>query len=360
MKAKALGLFLLAFGGGLGYSFYFHVSIPERKQIYTSLILSQQEKKINSAWVLYHYYPFAYFYLFEVGVDHHVYEEGNYVLLNQDDKFFKKKVQQLLGINSFDFTITLNQGAEKNILNSLAGTKFINLHSKSLPLGKVFIDELNYDAFLEGISDPYLRKNTKLSIWLNIFLNLKKDVSTNEFYLKQLKQIFNQLDININYPSFLKLLETFLTQEDYIFYYDKMNFNQIIHRNQEYLVPLSRGNYDKNKIKLVLSNFINEEFKYELFPIDVQIKNATKINRLATKATGVFRYKRLNVIEYLNSNFPLKNSVIVSHVFYPLKENYVKKITKINETYHLIDYNDEFQFSIYLGNDFYGIKNLKQ
>ena len=167
------------------------------------------------------------------------------------------------------------------------------------------------------------------------------------------------MDININYPSFLKLLETFLTQEDYIFYYDKMNFNQIIHRNQEYLVPLSRGNYDKNKIKLVLSNFINEEFKYELFPIDVQIKNATRINRLATKATGVFRYKRLNVIEYLNSNFPLKNSVIVSHVFYPLKENYVKKSLKSTKLIisSIITMNFNFPFT---RKRFYGIKNLKQ
>ena len=192
------------------YYYYFHVSIPDRKQIYTSLILSKQEKKINSAWVLYHYYPFPYFYLFEIDTNNHIYEEGTYMPLNQSEKFFKKKIKQLLGINSFNFIVQLNQQAEQNILNSLGGTEFINLHSSTLPLGKVFIDQLNYDAFLSGIANPYLKKDTRLSIWLNIFLNLKKNIADNEFYLKQLKQIFKQLNVNLNFPSFLKLLESFL------------------------------------------------------------------------------------------------------------------------------------------------------
>ncbi len=346
---------------GLIYYFFFYISINDQKKIYTFLIFSEEEKKVANAWVLYYYYPFAYFHLFEIHPQHHVFYQEKYQLINQDKNFFENRIKDLLSIRNFDFTINLEEGLKEDIFNIMGGINFINLHSEAFPLGKVFIDNLNYQRFLNGIENSNNRKNTRLSIWLNALFHVRDNVIANEAYLKQLRGIFNLLNININYQSFLKLFNPFLQENsNFIINYDKMNFDTIKQAGEEYLVPLNNGKYDLGKINQTLTEFVNQEIKYQLFPIAVQIKNATTINRLATRTTGIFRYRRLNIDEYLNSDFLLNNSVIVSYIFSPLKENYIKKVSKIEDVYYLIDYTKEFDFSIYLGKDFYGIKSTQE
>ncbi len=340
---------------------FFYVSVGDEQKEYHLVFLKKSEGKIKSALVLYYLYPSALLYIYDIDVEKtKVLKEGEYLSLNNSESFFLNEIKKILLLPRIDHTFHLSDEIEQQIFDVIGGVDFFNLYSDSLPKGEVFIDDINYEDFLEGIKEEHLRKDTTVSIWINALVHLRNKIAEDEVFSKQLKEVFSHFKVDLNYLSFLKLVKPFITKKNYQVVYSKMNLDSLSYKGENYLVPLNEGEYDRRKINRQLLSWINEENGYTPFPITVQVRNATPVSRLAAKTTGVFRFKRLSVVEYLNSSFLLDNSIIVSHLISPLKENYVKKTSRIEKIYYLVNYLDDFDFSIFLGNNFYGVESVRQ
>lgn len=366
----------------LYWLFFFRVSIDEdQEKIYTLLILNKtQEKKnsklrsslvneIKSAWLLYYYYPKGRFFLLEIDENtNNKVTDGFYRSIFANKVFLKKTLNENYGVKIIDYEISFDDSSTIDFLDKWGGTSFFNLYSDYLPIGEVYITGNNYKNFLSGISNPYYRKNTSLSIWFNLLMSFQETLPHHVYVESFLEEFFGMLKTTFNYQTFKALIDPLFNQfvfdekkllkDNLYLKFDKTSVEQLtISSNQKIDLPYLNGAYDKDKIIKELRSLSKVDEKFGSLAIVAQIKNATEVKRLAAKAAGVFRLRGINVIEYLGFSKKLDRSVILDFSNSPLKRNYIKKITKINKVYHLFNYRESFDFSILLGKNFHAIQN---
>lgn len=364
--------------------FFFRVSIDaDDSKVYRTLILKDPptdsllntfdfvspttNRKVISSWILFYRFPQGKFFLFEIDSDTFVeVNESFHTSIYKDRNFLKENIKKYYGIDNFDFEVSFTEKQQLEFLNHYGGAAFFNLYSTNLPLGEVYISELNYTNFLTGIANPYHQKISALSFWFNLLMSFQDTLPHNvytEDFVKNFYQIFSG---NINYPTFWALVKPLLFDKNnrpillrnrITFKFDKSSIDNIATEEARIFVPYEEGDYDKIKISDEWEKLKTGDDSLESHSISAQIKNATTVQRLASRAAGFFRLRGINIIEYLGFSTILKQSVILDYSNQPFKREYIKKISKIDKIYHLFNYRESYDFGIYLGEDLYVLQN---
>ncbi len=365
---------LLVLLGGLGYLLFYSLRIQATEErLYTFLIdTSDAENKRSSVHVLFYHYPENFFLAYQLShklaipltalqntpaqqatpASHYL---GAYTL---SSRALIKALRVLYNI-SIDFNIKVSQSETIQLLKNLGGVSFFNLHSDGLPKGVVFIDHHNYIMFLANIADPERVQETALSIWYSLFCKQLAFSSTHPRFERIFSKHLAALNSTLNRRTISKLLQPLLAAEGANYFY--LLRNNLVPQQvgtTELRAPLEHGRYDRQKLAARLLSFKERQLLYEQFPITLQIKNTTSHKRFAARTAGVLRVKKIDVKEYLNSSIPLKHSVILEFAHSPLKVEYLQKQTQVDEVYKLFDYRENFDFSLYIANDYYGIQYL--
>ena len=339
-------------------------------------ILDDDKRKTNdndilSLNIVFYFPKLHYFYIYQVGSD--VYLKNNEDT-NPKDSFvplFKKsttrsprailKSYEKYSQQKIDYHLILKKNKLLDIMQLFGGCLFFNLYSTNMNFGEVILDKRNYDYFMEGISDEYHYRDTKLNIWIN---------QISDFLKKNTKINYNDDILNEVYKQFH---HTSLKKNDFSMLVKYLSKNLEKHYVNVFNMSIERREYEGRVIKIVadpvseikkintkIGSTLNQESLNLLKIPTIEIKNATSIKRLATKTAGVLRRKYFNVIEYGNNKFQLENSVILKNLGTPSQEKFIIKATKINTKYYMYDYKSSSDFSLYLGDDYYGAKYLKQ
>ena len=336
-------------------------------------ILDKDKKNINNLLytsVVFYFPKFNFFCIYQLISD---------IYLNQNSTNNKNKFTPLFNKTSIKYPKFLLKDYEKysqqkidhyliiqkeqllNIMELAGGCVFFNLYSTNMNYGEVLLNKKNYDFFVNGINDQYHRRDTKLSIWINQITAFFKKNSTINYNNQITKNIYKKFNhINLKRRDFTTLLKYFSKNwEWHHFEILNINIKKINYQNQIIKTLVNNNHLEIKKINKKIASIFNKENLNTLKIPTIEIKNATSIKRLATKTTGILRRKNFNVIEYSNNKFKLKKSVILKNLGTPMQQKFISKITKINNVYYIYSYKNNTDFSLYLGEDYYGAKDLQ-
>lgn len=275
-------------------------------------------------------------------------------------KKLRQKVEDTLDM-PVDFFISIKQTKAKKLVSKLGGVVIFNDQIKAFPQGRLYIDEANIKDYLNSISNEVVKIETGVSLAVNLLLSTFK----NYVFFNDSKKLFSLLwhEIQTELPQNLAGVIVKKIAENYgtlYLDYGRMNTELINENGLSMHVPLQKGMFDAQKLKETMKQFNLLNKDLVRYPISLQVKNTTSVYRLAAKTTGVLRRKKCNVKEYLNSDIDLRQSLIIDRCGSVAKREYLKKITKVDDVYYLVDYRENFDFTLYLGEDYYGIPKLNQ
>ena len=257
-----------------------------------------------------------------------------------------------------DILIKYDKQTAKNLFELIGLLYFFNSESTNINRGRVYLNHKLYVSFMQGIKDEVIKQEIEFSLWYRFFsvlLNFYQQTSS--FDLAN-KNIYDKLSINLSKKDFTRLVY-FLAEylEQLHLDYNRMNIDIYSRENDNKIVLFNQGRHDQVKLTKKINQFTaDESLKYlERFPISLQVKNTTSVSRLAAKTAGIMRRKRCDVKEYLNSSIKMKNSLLIDRSGSPVKREYMKKITKLENYILLLDYRENFDFTLYLGEDYHVI-----
>ncbi len=284
---------------------------------------------------------------------------------NQEIKFMTKEelinaLEKLLEID-FDFSISIKKSKWNNLVEQLGGVEIFNDVTKKFPNGRIYIHGENIDKYLNSIENPVLRIDTAFCVAVNLFHSASDYYNVFSDSKKFFVLLWNKLETNIPKKLALTIFSRMVKNHSTLHLnYDRMNLLFKEEGGKNFYVPLNQGKLDANKLKKMIEEFSTLNQSLVRYPINLQVKNTTSVYRLAAKTAGVLRRKRCNVKEYLNSDIDLKKSLILDRCGSSSKREYLKKVTKIKNVYYLIDYRENFDFTLYLGKDYYGISEISR
>ena len=296
-----------------------------------------------------------------------VYNVNSYLLLSEDNKveyLYKLPVKKQISILKdkilleADILIQYNKQTAKDLFDSIGVLSFFNSESTNINKGRVYLDYKLYLSFMEGIKDKVIKQEIEFSLWHRFFsVLLGFYQQTSSFDLAN-KNIYNKLSINLSKKDFIRLVYFLAEYLDQLHLdYNRMNIDIYRYENDNEVILFNQGRHDQVKLTKKINQFITDDsLKYlERFPISLQVKNTTSVPRLAAKTAGIMRRKRCDVKEYLNSSIKMKNSLLIDRSGSPVKREYMKKITKLEDSILILDYRENFDFTLYLGEDYHVI-----
>ena len=333
---------------------------PTHKYASTTSILLLQEKErgYSDAFLLILHGTRNYLHIYNLYPTVAVIQGESFSLLLANEKWKKirKQLETWFALR-IDYCIRSRPETPLNLLRSLGGTEFINLTSSAIEKGRIFINARNYLPFLQEIDHPVLRKDTAYSLWYNLLYTSLSFYSSIRDEEKLARIIYSHLRTDIPRRQFKRQIRRFANHCDQFYVsYSRMNIQKMLLSDEEIHTPIGGGEYDRIKLHGIIQKFEQGEMQIDRFPIHLQVKNGTSVSRLAARTAGVLRMKRCNVREYLNSGISIERSFIIDSSGSPVKRDHLKKITRIEDCYYLIDYREKFDFTLYLGEDYYAIR----
>ena len=341
-------------------SLIYWVLVPsfKKNQIIQLLVVKKNEaNKIEAAFILFAYplQKYLYTYIINPEISLLYGKKTKKIKETKDIKALKSFLNQLLNIK-INGTIELNDKQIFSLIKKVGIGKFLNLFSDYLPKGEVIINEQNYAPFMASIEDFMFKRDVIYSFWLNFFYQNFSFLKKIEAPYWFLNRYYGLVETSFKRGDFLYLLNQFIFSLDEVYFFkSNMNIEKSVFLGKEIFVPFRNGFYDKNKIRRMIKSFHEQIPSVNKFPISVQVKNMTSYRRLAAKVSGVLHLKKCSVKEYLNSEINVKSSMILDRSGSPLKRVYFSKATKVSNIYFLFDYRENFDFSLYIGEDYYAI-----
>lgn len=328
----------------------------EEERIYTLLTILNVEEEEKLGFLLFYWYPKSYMLLFDISQQTIVMENGRVTpVMSGSKQKIKERIEEIYGY-SIDYIATPSQKQRDNIIDIIGGEAIFNLHSPSFSKGELFLDRVNYRAYLESIEDDLRRSDAEKSFWYSLLENHRKQMMLFQDQDSTLKSIYDNLSLDSSWAYFRHLVKPLLKKETEIFFYSlRNNLEKFPIEKKVHLTPYQNGEYDHERIKEILLQFKNDEPKFSRFPITLQVRNTTDIGRLAARTAGVLRIKRIDVLEYRNSPVKTDKSVLLDYSLSPVKREYMKKATHIERVYPAFDYQKSFDFSLYIAEDYYAI-----
>ena len=351
--------FSLAIIGLLSISFIHYQNVRfNKKNIFNFLLLKTQKNNIAAAYLITHYPKKNYFHVYLISDQWSVVKQKkSRYLYKKGSRVLKEELERLLA-TKIDYVLKINDKNSLRLLRYLGNGRFFNTTVEQFPKGEFIINDKNYHTYIQSLPqiESIQKKEIIYSIWLNILYQ-------NTLKLKDFRQINKLIDHyyscfkgNLSKRRFKYFLDNFIKKID-VLYISKsqMNVEFFEQDGKKIVTPLQNGAYDRKKYQTLVENFQTEKPSSEQFPIKIQIYNTTPISRLASKISGVLRLKKCNTLEYLNANMKLKRSIILDRSGSSIKKNYFSKITRVSNIYYSFDYRENFDFSLYIGEDYYAI-----
>ena len=347
-----LGFFLL--------NWFFKASFSEEKFLNLLFVKKTENGRILETFVM-HYAPKDhYLYVYLVNSKTTFYRNSKKVSINQLKKSsqVRRFVETLLKIEIHG-TFVLSHKKAMRLMRLMGAVPFFNQHSNAFEKGFVVINHENYDSFLAGVKNPIVKRDVAYSIWVNSLLQNGYFFKDFKSFVKLIYMYYFHFRTNISMGNFVFLVKNLVSgAEDLYLTKSNMNVEKVEIEGEKRVLPFKNGEYDREKLKRVLTGFHNKFPSKNKYPITIQVKNTTSIKRMAAKTSGLLRTKRCNVLEYLNAPVKLKHSVIIDRSGSPVKRKYFSKITKVSNIYYSVDHRENFDFSLYIGEDYYAIPFL--
>jgi len=269
----------------------------------------------------------------------------------------EKTVIALTGIVP-DYRISIPSSEAISLLENTGGSYYLNNVNTNFQSGLILITENNYYPFLEGIPDIVLRIDTSFSIWYNllykVFVKAAETGGCTELFRHMLRIPDN---ISGSRRQLKKLLLPFFNAPDSVYMsYSRMNMHR---SDSSLLTPLLGGSFDRERLKEICEELEHGDKSIKCFPLSLQIVNTTAVRRLAARTAGILRLKKCDTREFLNFRPVLEQSIIVDRSGHSVKRAYVRKVTMVSNVLFQINYKEDFDFSVYIGNDYYAVKYFK-
>lgn len=338
-------------------------SLPIIGQLWSALM-----PPLEASWVLLYKYPQGSFYLFEIDSFTRIKtpSEGKdqYRSINENIFFLKKNLAKYYGINKIDFEVAITESDSLDFLEKWGGGHFFNLYSTNYPLGEIYVNQVSYKKFLNGIDDIYTRKLTAQSFWFNLLMTFEDNLPHPDYPEIFLAPLYDSFSANFNYSTFRALIAPLLQphsgkkrsiEENTKLKFEKNNLEKVELEltNINVLVPYQSGAYDRDKIINEVIRMRDDIIEKENLTITVQIKNATSVNFLAARTAGFFRLRGIDISEYLRFGTPLPRSILLDYANDARKREYIKKLTRIDRVYHMFNYREDMDITVFLGEDLY-------
>ncbi|MBN8215293.1 MAG: LytR C-terminal domain-containing protein [Spirochaetes bacterium] len=260
------------------------------------------------------------------------------------------------------YYVVLGDASCLKLVERLGGLPCFNEISESALQGETVITADAYENYLSGVKgNASLRQDAAFHLWFNGLLRHLEFHSRFPSADSGASALWASFDeTNLPKGLFYRLFQ-YCAQRHRQLYVSMSRMNveeQVADRGATNLAPLEAGRFDADKLKMLLGRFEVDDKSIRVFPVSVQVKNATEIPRLAAKTAGILRLKKCDVREYLNTRYRLKHSVLVCRSGSAAQRDYMQKVTKIERVYYDVDWRDGFDFSVVLGEDYYAIPYL--
>ncbi len=301
----------------------------------------------------------------------HVYRVNREVVLAYGwwgrEKFSKKGVASMMGSLEkllkvpVDHYAVIREDKALDFLDFIGGAASFNSASKAMRTGEVILSGANVIPYLEGIEgQESVREDAAFSLYMNAFLRTLDFYSSFKDRESQMSAFYRFFEkTSFSRRNFLGLLGVLSAKSRQIYIsYDRMNTQEAEVGGEKVLLPLDRGHYDGAKLKSILDVFGQEDLSVRVFPLTLQVKNATGLPRLAAKTSGTLRIRKCDVKEYLNTLYHLNHSVVLWRSGSAGQRDYLQKITRVDRVYYAVDHRENFDFTIVLGDDYYAIPFL--
>lgn len=240
------------------------------------------------------------------------------------------------------------------LLAVFGGMHFFNTEAGTvLPEGEVLIHEKNFTNYLNSLPYGSHRQETALSLWINAVFQVSEVFGQGRRLEVLTRKINRRLPFfRMRFASFYKLKSFLFTFPKVNIHYSSLNTSRVYLGQNQIYTFFQDGEIDKSFYKKFTSEYSQAQ---NFFPISVQVRNTTTIPRLAAKTAGILRIKRCDVREYLNSPLSLSESILIDRSGWHEHREYLRKVTKINEVIFKLNYRQDFDFTVYLGEDYYAI-----
>ncbi len=338
------------------------------KSLYTVLVLSEsQSGKLAAANLVFVFPDRGYVHIYRVNpeVTFTRWWGKNQALSDKSLSSLMSSLEKSLNLK-IPYYILVNDKKTDRLLDDLGGAPIFNTYSEPMTKGETIIVSGNQKEYFEGINvESSFRDDAAFSLWINLLMRTLNDFERFKDPSLGAKIVWSSFKKS-NFPkdTFIELFNMFSARSNSI-YLSAMRMNTEIQKTDNddkkgsgILVPLDAGNYDANKLRGVLELLEKDDKSLKVFPLTLQIKNTTEVPRLAAKTAGLLRIKRFDVKEYLNTSFHLKHSVIICRSGSAAQRDYLKKVSKVQRVYYDFDYRENFDLTLYLGEDYYAIPYL--
>ena len=330
-------------------------------------LIKNDKKEVTTIVLITYYWPKNYVNVFSIPIYiQFKNSRGEYQKIQYfRQKELKQKIESVLQL-PIDFSVSMISTKAKRLLNESGGVVIFNEATTNFSKGRLYINGNNVEGYLNSISNQVVKIEIGVSLSINLLLSIFK----NYVFFNDSKKIFPLLwsKIQTDLPKGLAntVVKRMIENHETLYIdYGRMNailVNEVVAKNapRDIYIPLDEGRFDSQKLKKMTERFDIIDKDLERYPINLQLKNTTSIYRLAARTTGVLRRRRCNVKEYLNSDIDLKRSLIIDRCGSVAKREYLKKITKVNDVYYLVDHREKFDFTLYLGQDYYAIPQINR
>ena len=336
-------------------------SLKKKEFIHVLCMQKDLHQSIKNAVLVTYYSDGPYLHVYQVNPSIEVaYQEQTSRLFANDPKDTKIFLESMLNLK-IDGVLSLNEVNTMKLLHQLGAIPFFNLRSDAVKKGEVVLLPGDYNAYMKGIDDPLMYREVAMSVWMSFFYHhflFLKEIHNPQKVLRKHIRLFGLQ--GISKKNVLYVVDHWIRAMPEVFFFkNAMNVEEVLIGEKKAIVPLQKGKYDAKKLSNLFDSFRNKTPSISRFPITVQVKNATDHKRLAARTAGILRVKRCLVKEYLNAEMPLQRSVLLDRTGSILKRRYMMAATKTSNVYFSFDYIDNFDFTLYIGKDYYAIPLLK-
>lgn len=325
------------------------------------LVAQDEEGKPASSYVVFLHPERGYLHLYRVnpevsfkrwwGSQEKITEKSIGAALNLLEKTLKVPIPY--------YMVFRDEGLD-HLVDRLGGLPGFNDSSEPFQKGEVVLSSESLDDFYEGLGrGPQVRQDTAVHLWLNaIWRGLNQwgrwpDADEGAAILWKAVD-----DTNMPKRLFYHLIGLMAKKNRTLYLsMSRMNVEESPGAKGA-ITPLEAGRFDSDKLRMLLGRFEGEDRAIRVFPLSVQVLNATEVPRLAAKTAGILRLKKCDVREYLNTRNRLKHSVLICRSGSAAQRDYMQKVTRIDRIYYDVDWRDAFDFTVVLGEDYYAIPYL--
>ena len=276
---------------------------------------------------------------------------------------FISRVEKLLALRC-DYYAECRREKTAELAKIFGGCLYFNEgENTNFDKGLVYIDSSRIVSYTEGISTRLDKNDAEFSLWYNMFL--QNSHLTNQKNLESVsRRLRRSLITDIPPEDFNFFFNILMKNFDLInISYSRLNITrQAMHGDSNFSIdaPLENGEYDRNKIREIIRELAEVNPKYRLFPLIIQVKNATAYSRIAARTAGILRYKKCNAVEYGNLDFRYPWSVLIDRSGSPLKRQYLQKAAGIYPQIYKYSYLKNFDSTVIIGEDHYAVTEEKQ